>query len=52
MPMIPMTSLPASPRANLWPPVATVPTNADVIDYLGRFRPQDGLGFSYDDVPY
>lgn len=52
MPMIPMTSFPASPHDNLWPPVATVPTNADMIDYLGRFQPQDGLGFSYDDVPY
>lgn len=51
-PLIPMTSFPASPRANLWPPAATIPRNADMIDYHGRFRVQDGLGFSYDDVPY
>lgn len=52
MPMIPLIAFPASPRANLWPATATIPTNADMIDYSGRFRPQDGLGFSYDDVPY
>jgi len=51
-PAVPMTPFPTSPRRNLWPasPVAVTPRN--VIDYLGRFRPQDGLGFSYDDVPY
>ncbi|HMB54217.1 MAG TPA: hypothetical protein VKU40_12930, partial [Thermoanaerobaculia bacterium] len=51
-PTIPMTAFPASPRKNLWPPAATIPTNADMIDYLGRFEPLDGLGFSYDDVAY
>jgi tyrosinase len=52
MPLIPSTGFPASPRANLWPAVETVPLNRHMIDYLGRFRPQDGLGFAYDDVPY
>lgn len=52
MPLIPSTGFPASPRANLWPVVETVPRNQHMIDYLGRFRPQDGLGFSYDDVPF
>ncbi len=51
-PLIPNTAFPASTRANLWPTVATVPLNRHMIDYLGKFRPQDGLGFSYDDVPY
>lgn len=52
MPMIPMTAFPASPRPNLWPATATVIRNRHVIDYHGRFVVEDGLGFSYDDVPY
>ncbi|MDX1502558.1 MAG: tyrosinase family protein [Thermoanaerobaculia bacterium] len=51
-PLIPSTGFPASPRAHLWPVAVTVPRNRDVIDYHGRFDPFDGLGFSYDDVPY
>lgn len=52
LPTIPSTAFPASLRRNLWPAVATIPTNAHMIDYLGKFRPQDGLGFCYDDVDY
>jgi hypothetical protein len=52
MPMVPMTAFPASPVRNLWPASNAVPRPRDVIDYLGKFRPQDGLGFAYDDVPY
>ncbi len=44
--------LPASQRKNLWPAAAASPRPRDMIDYLGKFRPQDGLGFCYDDVPY
>ena len=51
-PLIPNTAFPASIRANLWPAVSMIPLNRHVIDYLGKFRPQDGLGFSYDDVQY
>lgn len=51
-PLIPSTAFPASVRRNLWPAVPTIPTNAPMIDYLGKFRPQDGLGMCYDDVPY
>jgi tyrosinase len=51
-PLIPSTAFPASLQRNLWPVAAIVPTNAHMIDYLGKFRPQDGLGMSYDDVPY
>lgn len=51
-PAVPMSAFPASTRANLWPVADVVPTSAHMIDYLGRFRPVDGLGFSYDDVPY
>ena len=51
-PLIPSTAFPASLRRNLWPTVSAIPTNAHMIDYLGKFRPQDGLGFCYDDVPY
>jgi tyrosinase len=51
-PAVPMAQLPASPRRNLWPAAAAVPRPRDTIDYLGKFRPQDGLGFCYDDVPY
>ncbi len=51
-PLIPSTAFPASVRRNLWPLVSTIPTNAHMIDYLGKFRPQDGLGFCYDDVDY
>lgn len=52
MPVIPNTGFPASLRANLWPTADTVPLNRNLIDYLGRFQPESGLGFSYDDVPY
>jgi tyrosinase len=52
MPMVPMTQFPASARRNLWPLAAVTPRSRDTIDYMGRFRIQDGLGFSYDDVPY
>jgi tyrosinase len=52
MPLIPSTGFPAAARANLWPATVTVPLNRHMIDYHGRFEPTDGLGFSYDDVPY
>jgi len=52
MPMIPMTPFPASPQKNLWPAIDSIPSPKHMIDYFGRFRPQDGLGFCYDDVPY
>lgn len=52
MPVIPNTGFPASPHANLWPAIETVPLNRHMIDYLGRFQPEGGLGFSYDDAPY
>ena len=52
MPLIPSTPFPASAHANLWPATATVPLNRDVIDFPGKFRPNNGLGFSYDNVPY
>ena len=51
-PLVPSTAFPASIRRNLWPAADVVPINAHTIDYLGKFRPQDGLGFSYVDVPY
>jgi tyrosinase len=51
-PAVPMTQFPLSLRKNLWPAAAATPRPRDMIDYLGRFRPQDGLGFCYDDVPY
>jgi tyrosinase len=52
MPLIPSTAFPASVIRNLWPSMATIPHNAHMIDYHGRFQPSNGLGFSYDDVPY
>ncbi len=52
LPVIPNTGFPASSVANLWPAAVTVPLNRHMIDYHGRFNPADGLGFSYDDVPY
>ena len=52
MPLIPGSGFPASPSPNHWPKIETVPENRHMIDYLGRFRPQDGLGFCYQDVPY
>lgn len=52
MPAIPMTPFPASLQRNLWPAIASVPSPKHMIDYFGRFLPQDGLGFCYDDVPY
>ncbi len=51
-PTIPATAFPASVRRNLWPAVATIPTNAHMIDYLGKFLIQNGLGMCYDNVPY
>jgi len=50
-PMVPRT-FPPSSVANLWPAGATAVLVRDVIDYLGKHRPQDGLGYAYDDVPY
>jgi tyrosinase len=52
MPVIPNSGFPASPRSYLWPAAETVPLNRHMIDYLGRFRPEVGHGFCYDDVPY
>ncbi|HEV2805765.1 MAG TPA: tyrosinase family protein [Chthoniobacterales bacterium] len=52
MPAIPMTPFPASLHKNLWPAAAAIPHPRNMIDYMGRFLPQDGLGFCYDDVPY
>ncbi len=51
-PVVPSTPFPASLRRNLWPAAPVIPINAHTIDYLGKFRPQDGLGFCYVDVPY
>lgn len=51
-PTIPMAQFPASVRRNLWPAAPAVPRPHDMIDYLGKFRPQDGLGFCYSDVDY
>jgi tyrosinase len=51
-PAVPMTQFPASPRRNWWPATTAVPKSRHMIDYLGKFQPQDGLGFCYDDVPY
>lgn len=47
MPLIPSTPFPASQQGNLWPAVDTIPLNRHMIDYMGKFRPQDGLGYSY-----
>ena len=51
-PAVPRTPFPASTRPNLWPAAATVPRPWHMIDYLGKFRPEYGLGICYDDVPY
>jgi len=51
-PAVPMTQFPGSVMRNLWPSVAAVPKPRHTIDYHGKFLPQDGLGFCYDDVPY
>jgi hypothetical protein len=51
-PLIPMTAFPQSTTKNLWPPAPTIPKVRHMIDYLGRFKPSDGLGFCYEDVPY
>jgi tyrosinase len=48
----PSVPLPASAIQNLWPPAPAKPRVRDMIDYLGRGFPTDGLGFCYDDVPY
>jgi len=50
----------SAPGGTLDPPAAAgfmleppaMPTPDDVIDYLGRTDPTEGLGFCYDDVPY
>jgi tyrosinase len=51
-PIIPQTPFAASTIRNLWPATATAVRVRDTIDYLGKFRPSDGLGYCYDDVPY
>jgi tyrosinase len=51
-PLIPSAAFPGSVMKNLWPAVATIPQNKYMIDYPGKFRPQDGLGICYDDVAY
>ena len=38
--------------AMIMPTDANIPTNAHMIDYLGKFRPADGIGMCYDDVQY
>jgi tyrosinase len=52
LPTIPSTPFAASAIANLWPAAATAVRIRDTIDYLGKFKPQDGLGYCYDDVPF
>lgn len=52
-PVVSRLAFPGSRIRHLWPgPNPIVPRNRHMIDYLGRFRPTDGLGFCYDDVPY
>ena len=51
-PSVSSSPFPKSKLANLWPPIDSVVRPKDTIDYLGRLRPHDGLGFCYDDVPY
>ena len=51
-PLIPTAAFPASRQKNLWPAADAVPRVRHLIDYLGRFRPEDGLGFCYDHIPY
>lgn len=51
-PLVLSSPFPASRFPNLWPSAAAVPRPRDVIDYMGKFRPGDGLGFCYDDVAY
>lgn len=51
-PAVPMTMFPASAHRDLWPAINAIPKPRHLIDYLGKFLPQDGLGFCYDDVPY
>jgi tyrosinase len=51
-PVTASTPFPASVVANLWPAGGVMVRNRDMIDYLGRFKPSDGLGYCYDDVPY
>jgi len=52
MPVVPMSPFSASAIHNLWPASGATPRPRDMIDYLGRFQPNLGLGFCYDDVPY
>jgi tyrosinase len=51
-PVVPMSPFPASLVHNLWPASPAMPRPRDMIDYLGRFQPNLGLGYCYDDVPY
>lgn len=51
-PLIPTSLFPVSVFRNLWPASSVPARPKDMIDYLGKFRVQDGLGFCYDDVPY
>ncbi len=51
-PIVPQKPFPASTIGNLWPATPSVARPRDMIDYLGKFDPKLGLGFSYDDVPY
>ncbi|MGH7232491.1 MAG: tyrosinase family protein [Nitrospiraceae bacterium] len=51
-PLVARTPFPPSAIANLWPPAPTAVRVRHVIDYLGKFNPANGLGVSYDDVPY
>lgn len=46
------SSTTAGPRVNPSAAAAAREQNRHMIDYHGRFRPEDGLGFDYDDVPY
>ncbi len=51
-PIVPQKPFPASAIKNLWPSSPATARPRDMIDYLGKFDPKQGLGFSYDDVPY
>ena len=51
-PSIPTDMFPVSKVRHLWPDSPIVPKVRHTIDYLGRFKPTDGMGFCYDDVPY
>jgi tyrosinase len=51
-PVISGAGFPASTIRNIWPSTRRPVKNRHMIDYLGKFRPSDGLGFCYDDVRY